>query len=130
MKILNSTTNEVFEIVMIDPKSGCDWANDYVFNAISKDEYTDPTDEQLEQFPAIVAVMDGDIAGWWISQCEEMAKADEVLFSKRAEICASDECGECNQFDEDFHQYIGGFDFNDTPNAIISFCESFVSYEN
>ena len=125
MEILNSTTGEIVTLSLIDPKTGCSWVEDYMFNAIEKGSYEEPTEKQLEQFPHIVAVMDNENATWWQIQIENMQLADNTLYEKRQEVKETSEYGECSQFDEDFHQYICGYDFDCTPNAIIRFCESY-----
>lgn len=129
MNILIEETKEVCELSLIDPQTGLSWVGDFVFNAISLNDYREPTEEEEEEIEishnvTIDAVMSQENYDWWDNHCNAYQEADNTLNETREWERERNEYGECYEFNEYYHQYINGYDFNSLPSAMIEFCET------
>ena len=122
MLIKIKETAEVKEITLTDPKTNLNWENDYILNAINSDQYEEPSED--EEGEGITCVMIQEEFDWWKNQCKEYQTADNLLHETREAEKEKNEYGECTDFDEKYHQYINGYDFNQQPAAMIAFCNN------
>ena len=120
MKILIKDTNTIASITMTDPKTGINWEADYIGENISDCDYEDPTGDFVD---LVEMVMTRENFDWWKKQCAEYESSDEKLYTLRNNPKFQDEYGTTSELDEEFHQYINGFDFNSQPKAMSQFCD-------
>jgi len=114
MELRNTTTDEIVEVIIIDPRTGLDISDDLIGNTMHNFSWNDEHEcweTDLEDLK------------WWQEFAVEYQEADEAVFQFFHDIKEYvDECEE-EKIKDWYNDYIGGVEFNDLPNTMMVFVE-------
>jgi hypothetical protein len=109
MRILIHETGEIQEIHMTD-QNGQSYETDYILNNISHEEWEECSNADIS--------MSAENFNWWAAHCASYQDAQHTLAEKR------ENASNLIRFDEELNMALN-VEFNDRPNAIMAFCESY-----
>lgn len=97
-------TDEIIEITMSDPKTGCSWDADFIGNADGLQRC------EGEDADYIATKEDAD---WWVDHCELYQSADDERYEAEQESSLdSDDIAKL------YEENVGGLEFNDLPYGL------------
>jgi hypothetical protein len=120
--IKNIDTNEIVEISMADPRTGCDWSSDFIGNAndgtgrIGDLLHCDDDDVDWQG--------DSETVQWWVDYAESYDAADHAAYYAENESSLDED--EINEIKE---SHIGGVEFNELAASLENYAEELKNRE-
>lgn len=118
MLIYNTTKKEIVLLEINDPKTNTNMASDIVGNSWHDLDWIEIDGEKILSG-------DNEKCEWWEKYCDELDNAESDIEEFLNDVENSPGHEYHLNIREEYHNFIGGVEFNDKPSAINKFIENY-----